>query len=985
MTPVEFLSAVWPRTGIYCLAVPRGNGAFRHWTFDTIEEVSAMLGPGGTIDPTKVDVYFNIHNLREKQVPHKDPALAAQGRTQVRVQTNMVSARCFFFDLDVGPEAHKYDDQISALAGLKQFLADTELPYPTITSSGGGVHVYWPISDEIDSVEWRTHATHLRQLAQHYGLKADPTRTTDTSSVLRVPGTFNHKDRLNPRPVAILAAGKSTATGVFVNAINKALITAGVEAKDAPKLAQAEAQFGGNLDIEYDGPRPRVRALIESCKQFQRLALMNMRKERYTENEWYRTIIGLGRFTEEGNRAVHGLSNGAADYLEATCNAKIRQSEGAQKGPSSCASVASASVVGDSLCVGCPHQGKYFGPIQVALRKDEVPAPQVQQLVAGQSVTVTIPAPPKPFARTKDGIVVTIKLSDGTEEHQKIYDYDLYPIRRLANAQAGVEQQIWHVELPNNESKDFTLDADMLYDLRKFVVAIAHQGIYPNKGHLPHLQEYMVAYIAQLQKLAGADAQCNHLGWADDHSQFILPDKVLMDDGTVRPAQLSLGAQRASANIHRSGELAKQVELLRFYNHAEYLANQFFILAGLAAPIFYMTGHHGVIINASGDAGASKSTSLYTAASFWGHPELYPINGTNNGATVRGRNERVTVLANLPVCVDEITHMPVKDAVDLAMSITQPGHRIRLQTDGVERASLGSYKATIMLATANNSLHSVLSMDNAAGTAGSMRVFEIVFRATNVHQKWEADDFLFGLRHNFGHIGEQFMAYVIQNRAAVVDRVRAVMREIDEACRIQSAERFWSATVAVVLVAGEIAYQFGLSPFSVDLLKQWVTRYQIPHMRGVVNEEYSDPLSILADYLEAINNNIIVVKKFQGGGNVGVNVQLRPHGSLLAHYDLDENVLYVLKKGFKDYCARTGANATKTVDDLHAPRDGERIISQRATRRVLGAGTEYAKSQTWCFAVNMSHQAVTGVVDLKIVGGSGEGDGVSKAPLSVVK
>jgi hypothetical protein len=148
------------------------------------------------------------------------------------------------------------------------------------------------------------------------------------------------------------------------------------------------------------------------------------------------------------------------------------------------------------------------------------------------------------------------------------------------------------------------------------------------------------------------------------------------------------------------------------------------------------------------------------------------------------------------VCVDEITHMPPRDAVDLAMSITQPGHRIRLQTDGVERASIGSYKATIMLATANNSLHGVLSLDNAAGTAGSMRVFEILFIPGKVHQKWEADEFLFKLKMNFGHIGEQFIYHVLKHKEAVIARVREVMKEIDTAANIKSSERFWSATVA---------------------------------------------------------------------------------------------------------------------------------------------------------------------------------------------
>lgn len=972
MTPVEFLRAVWPRTGIYCLFARVGHRA--HWTYETIEEAAEAA----VYKAQQTDVYFAVHSLRERQVPSLTEVNDdGSPRMQVRVHRNMLSCRCFFLDIDVDDEdPSKYPDQKAAIDALRKFAVTTGLPRPLVTSSGGGIHVYWPLSDDLPSPEWANHATRLKQLTQHHGLKADTVVTADLSRVLRVVGTLNHKDPHNPRKVEIMLPGEETATGVFVNAINKALIEAGIQGMDAPALQRAEDKgLGSNLQTEYDGPKPRMAAVFEACPQMARLGMLG---GKFSEPEWYNAVIGIGRFTEEGNRGIHRLSRGHPHYSEAECNAKIRQSETRQKGPSSCAAIASKSSVGENPCLTCPNQGKYYGPIQAALRRDEIAPPEIQQLVGSQTVTVQIPPPPKPFARTKDGIVVTVKLADGSEEHQKIYDYDLYPIRRLANPVLNVEQQIWHVELPNSESKDFVIDADMLYDTRKFVVAIAHQGIYPNKGHLPHLQEYMVAYIAQLQKLQNADAQCNHLGWADDHGQFIMPDKIMLPDGSSRPAQLSLGAQRASANVHKRGTLEEQVRLMHFYNRPEYLPNQFFILAGLAAPIFYMTGHHGVIVNASGEAGASKSTSLYTAASFWGQPELYPINGTNNGATVRGRNERVTVLANLPVCVDEITHMPVRDAVDLAMSITQPGHRIRLQTDGVERASIGSYKATIMLTTANNSLHSMLSLDNAAGTAGSMRVFEIIFHQTQVHQKFEADDFLFRLKENYGHIGEAFMAHVIANQDAVRARVREVMREIDTACKIKSAERFWSAPAAVVIVTAEIGLELGLLPFSADVLKQWVTQFQIPSMRGVVQEEYSDPLSTLADYLEAINNNVLVVKKFQGQSQ-GINVVRAPHGALLAHYDLDDNMLYVLKKGFKDYCARTGANATQIVNELNVIRDGDKIIPQRNTRRVLGAGTEFAKVQSWCFSVNMDHQAVTGAIDLKVVQGGGQTAGTSSA------
>lgn len=987
MTPGDFLRALWPTEGIFCLATPfviPGSSppktVYAHKTFDDISEaVSFVLRERGTND-----MFFAIHTLQEHQVWNAEKTNLRTGQlgaNEVRTHKNMKAARCFFFDLDVGSEVNKYSSQAAAVTDLIRFCKITNLPRPLVVTSGGGLHVYWIVTEALDSTAWKVEAQKLKQLARHHGLKADPSRTTDVSSVLRVAGTSNFKDRSNPREVKTLTPIVETGTGAFIALVGKALIEAGVEIQTPVKF-EASNLLGSNTEREFDGPPVSLKGLLLACGQMRRLA---MAKGMYSEPEWYNGVVGIGRFLEDGHRRVQQMSQGFPGYnVEATA-AKIHQHEnrrdtnGKALGPTSCAKLAEVSgAANDDICIGCPFAGKVHGPLGAARFKDPAPAPVVIDLLGLTSVTTPIPDPPKPFVRLKGGgIAVFAKDAGGEESYSTIYDYDLYPVRRLTNPTAALEQHVWHVTLPRGEAKDFTLDADMLYDTRKFVTAVSNQGIYPNKGHLPYLQEYMVAYISQLQKLVDADAQCNHLGWTDECTAFILPDKVLHVDGTAKAAQLSLGAQRATTHIHKRGDAQTQIELLDFYNHPAYLANQFVVLAGFAAPIFHTTGHHGVIINASGDAGASKSTTLYTAASLWGQPELYPINGTNNGATVRGRNERVTVLANLPVCVDEITHMPIKDAIDLAMSITQPGHRIRLQTDGVERASVGSYKSTIMITTANNSLHGALSTDNAAGTAGSMRVFEIRFVANGVHKKHEADDFMHALKQNYGHLGELFITYVMPRLERITARVRAVTKEIDIELNIQSSERFWSATVAAVIVAGEVAKEMGLVAYDIQAIRRWACDVQIPLMRGIVKEEYSDPLAILADYLETISSNMLVMERVQRG-NI-TNVLRRPTGALLAHFDVDDRMLYVLKKGFKDHCARIGANCLKILDDLGAVRGEGRIIPMKNTKRTLGAGTDYAKGQSTVFAINMAHPEVSGAVDLKVVGGTSADAPVLKA------
>ena len=83
-------------------------------------------------------------------------------------------------------------------------------------------------------------------------------------------------------------------------------------------------------------------------------------------------------------------------------------------------------------------------------------------------------------------------------------------------------------------------------------------------------------------------------------------------------------------------------------------------------------------------------------------------------------------------------------------------------------------------------------------------------------------------------------------------------------------------------------------------------------------------------------------------------------------------MMWVLKKGFEDYCRLSGADANKIIDELHVAKPNEtgsvqRIVPQPRIRKVLGSGTEFAKAQSWCFTVDMSHPEVTGAVDLKVI------------------
>ena len=95
MTPIEFLRAVWPEQGLYCIAVPFEMRGYDHHVFETIEAAAAYVD---SIAAAK-NVFFGTHTLKERRVWDVDKKPKPGWR--VRVQENMRSSRIFFFDLDV--------------------------------------------------------------------------------------------------------------------------------------------------------------------------------------------------------------------------------------------------------------------------------------------------------------------------------------------------------------------------------------------------------------------------------------------------------------------------------------------------------------------------------------------------------------------------------------------------------------------------------------------------------------------------------------------------------------------------------------------------------------------------------------------------------------------------------------------------------------------------------------------------------------------
>lgn len=949
MTPIDFLQIVWPAGGWYCIAIPK-NGVYTHKVFKTISEAAAFADKARLLG----DVYFATHALKEDRVWN-----AKNSKWSFRTRANMRCSRVFFLDLDVKKDAYTNRDE--AIADLKRFCRETGLPRPMLVSSGFGVHVYWVIEEELASTDvWVTHASRLKQLTHHHQLKADPVRTADPTSILRVAGTFNRKHG-GSRPVQTLATTTPIPLAEWSRLLLAALDAADLPPTQTKAAAPDDHGLGENTRREFTGPAPSIEALEKSCGQMARIL---GEQGKSSEPEWYWGDVGVVKFTKDGPANVHKVSSGDPRYTYAETQAKIDQWT---TDPTTCSKLEEISGVQHAhICKACPYYTQNQSPIRIARLMDTAPPPVViVSIDTNVQITTTIPEPPAPYQLRNDGSIAILTAGkDDKTFPVEIYPYQMYPVSRSSNSQHETEQHAWRVHLPHKaEPVDFTIEASTFVDEKALAARLGNHGIWPKKISL--LRDFMSAYIQKLQKEQPPAVQHNQLGWIEDHTKFIFPTKMLTPGGGVEKASLSKQALVTKDFVCKKGTLEKQVDLLHFYDNPAYVAHQFYILCSLGAAVFFATGKHGVIVHATGETGASKSTALYAAASMWGPPFQYVLNATGEGATNLYRASRRELLSNLPLCLDEITHIAADVAKTMAMNATQMGPRGRLQNDGTPKAGNTSERSSMTLTTANSSLHGLLQVDNTAGTASSIRVFEIHFRKLLVHKPWEADAFLRGLTENYGHIGEQLIRFAVDHQKEVVDRVVAVLEQLGVKASMRQEERFWFSAAASSLVTGGIASRQGYLGWDLGYMTNWLFRNQLPQLRGTIADEThnASALNALTNYLEYIHGDMLKTRRYPGNPHPGI-IQA-PRGEMAAHYEMENQCIYILKDNFKRWCQRRGQYALPILKDLNA----KGVATNLHIQHTLGDGTDYAKSKSTCFVVDLAHPSIAAAVQLTVIQG----------------
>jgi len=172
----ELYASLYGLEGLRVLAVFR-NGLKHspaHYYFETTDE---FLHAADSQNAKAINVYHGC----------------AVYKTDVnRKGENVLAIKSLWVDEDVGLKK-PYATQREAAQHFEDFRIALDLPRSHVVSSGNGIHQYLPFTMAISPQKWDRLAGLFAQCLDYYGLKHDPSRTTDKASILRIPGTYNRK------------------------------------------------------------------------------------------------------------------------------------------------------------------------------------------------------------------------------------------------------------------------------------------------------------------------------------------------------------------------------------------------------------------------------------------------------------------------------------------------------------------------------------------------------------------------------------------------------------------------------------------------------------------------------------------------------------------------------------------------------------------------------------------------------------------------
>ena len=922
MKAMDFIDSVVPRGGTYCVVGIKNKKL-------TLQEFATSL------EDTKQLIAKSV-----KQGNNTYFGLASFKDNSSRKQDNVGELKSFYIDLDCG-DAGKVEQKVGylnkedAFEALTKFVTETGLPQPTIVDSGGGWHAYWILDNALSREKWQPIATRFKTLCQRSNLFIDPAVTDDSARVLRVPSTMNVSRSV---PAKLLDDTYNViALSQFETPLREACEAVGVVDSMVPEFLRGAVREMDEATKALLGNKSARFSIIAKkslegagCAQI-RDCLVN--SDTLDEPRW-RAVLSVAQVCEDRDDAIHKISKRHPEYSPDSCERKAD----ATKGPYYCSTWESKW---PSKCEGCVHKGTnitnpiQFGTVHNFAKTNQVVVPPTvspaSPNVVAPPTTITFPKLPFPYERgVNGGIYQHVKLPDGTDSVELVYENDLFIMKRIRDANDG-EVLLFNLVLPMDGLQEFVVPLKHIGSADKLRDALAHHGVSANKKKMDSIMSYIFSTNRELQHRMKREQSRSQFGWHDNDDVFVCGKREISASG-IKSSPPSTQTINLAQWLEPKGNLDEWKTVMKVFSRPGWERHQLGALIAFGAPLMKFSGERGLTINlVAEDSGTGKTLIQHFINSTYGHTDYLML---RKGDTIASRNHRFGVMCHLPVCMDEMTNATPDDVSDLVYGFSEGRGRNRLESGANKERVNETWWATISALSSNASMADKLTARKATADAELMRIFEM-----DIYKPEELDpDYAQGLKiileNNYGIAGEIYLKAIMKDLKATKALFKKVKVKVNKMLGTKSKERFWVCGFSSILTGGYIARKLGLIDWDIDaLFKLLIT---LAHEKRIeVANEALDYKGILGEFLSEHKGAILQIN-----GNVDLRSGLaqapifNPNIRVVGRYEPDRNTLYIVRTVFKEYCVRKqipfNAAVTKMQDGIK-PKGSDKIRIMRGT------------------------------------------------------
>jgi hypothetical protein len=894
----DFLSSVLPTQGMYCTVGIR-NGLVKqnfHATVDDVDAVSTGLVSSG------VDAYF---------------ALATFNDGSSRKAENAAFLRAFFLDLDCGT-GKPYADQAAAAQALRVFILATQLPEPTVVNSGGGLHVYWPLTDDVPVDVWIGHAKSLKRLCVQHNLHADPAVTADCVRILRTPGTSNFKQG-QIRAVQIVHSGIPSTLEVLVAHLPPAPVDL-----SAAKMFGQDAVTSDLAGGEYPKTKFKIIAIKslkdEGCAQIKH-ALVNAAT---LEEPLWRAALSIAYRCEDGAKAIHDLSKNHPGYTAGGTDAKAIDT----KGPYTCEWYRDNH---GALCAGCAYKGT--SPIGLGKYVQEAEVVEGMYLIekpedsGSPSVMLKVPEYPFPYFRgAKGGVFLKRRDADGNEEDIEIYRQDLYITERFFDSDEhgnGDGEMIGiNLHLPHDGVRRFFTTTQDVFTTDKLRSLLVKNGVVAYGKTIDAIMAYFASSIRKLQSQVAANKTRNQMGWTPDNQGFVVGELEYTPTGT-KLAPPASGTRQLASYFKPTGTLEAWKSMANFYNRPGLEVHALTLFCGFGSPLLKFIGGtavKGALVHLkSNGSGSGKSTAQMMVNSIFGHPDKL-LNKQDD--TYAAKIHMLGMMNNIANTIDEITNETPENLSALAYGVTngRGKNRMNSQTNTL-RLNFTTW-CGITITSANASLVDKLMQLKATSNGELSRTIEMLVPRYTGATKAEIDAVFSQLEHNFGVAGPIFIDYVVKNPEKALDLCLKMQSRIDADLNLNASDRFYSCWGAIVMAAGLITQKLGLHEIDIPRIYQYllsvITDNRI-NIQQTSNDADVVAQETLAAYVNENVRNALVANSVSRSGAPELP-SVTPMGPLRLRYYPDIQEMAIPSGEFRKFFASRQVDVKDALARLYAAK-----------------------------------------------------------------